>query len=196
MSLSRQQLTLIGIFALFMGPVLLVILMRSSWWQYQPSGLKNQGYLVQPPVRLSLEQTETIKGKWLILYMLDKPCDEGCIDNVTAIRQIHRAAGRHAGQLAIVLLNEVPMTPALRSRLTTVYSEFNLVENPAESTLSALSAVNAEMMVESPDSKNVRTYILDPMLNVILAYGANANPGDLHKDLKRLLKCSDKESRN
>ena len=29
MSLSRQQLTLIGIFALFMGPVILVMMMRS-----------------------------------------------------------------------------------------------------------------------------------------------------------------------
>ena len=63
MSLSRQQLTLIGIFALFLGPVLLVILMRSSWWQYQPSGMKNQGYLVQPPITLPLDKTEGIDGK-------------------------------------------------------------------------------------------------------------------------------------
>jgi len=195
MSLSRQQFTLIGIFALFMGPVLLVILMRSSWWQYQPSGLKNQGYLVQPPVHISLEQTKIIKDKWLILYVLDQPCEQACIDNVTAIRQIHRAAGRHAGQLAIVLLNETPMEPALRSNLVSVYPEFNFVAEPAEAVFTTLSAVNDAMMVESPDSNNVRTYILDPMLNVILAYGADTNPGDLHKDLKRLLKWSDQEGR-
>jgi len=38
MSLSRQQITLLGIFALFMGPVILVMLMRSSWWQSQVAG--------------------------------------------------------------------------------------------------------------------------------------------------------------
>ena len=195
MSLSRQQFTLIGIFALFMGPVLLVILMRSSWWQFQPSGLKNQGYLVQPPVHISLEQTESIKDKWLILYVLDQPCEQTCIENVTAIRQIHRAAGRHAGQLAIVLLSETPVEPALRSKLVSVYPEFSIVEEPTESVFTTLSAVNDAMMVENPDSNNVRTYILDPLLNVILAYGADTNPGDLHKDLKRLLKWSDQEGR-
>jgi hypothetical protein len=193
MSLSRQQFTLIGIFALFMGPVLLVILMRSSWWQYQPSGMKNQGYLVQPPVHISLEQTKSIKDKWVVLYVLDQPCEQACIDNVTAIRQIHRAAGRRAGQLAIVLLSEAPMEPALRSKLVSIYPEFSIVEEPTESVLTTLSTVNDAMMLESPGSNNVRTYILDPMLNTILAYGTDTNPGDLHKDLKRLLKWSDQE---
>jgi hypothetical protein len=195
MSLSRQQFTLIGIFALFMGPVLLVILMRSSWWQYQPSGMKNHGYLVQPPVHISLEQTKSITDKWVVLYVLDQPCEQACIDNVTAIRQIHRAAGRRAGQLAIVLLSETPMEPALRSKLVSIYPEFSIVEEPTESVLTTLSTVNDAMMLESPGSNNVRTYILDPMLNTILAYDTNTNPGDLHKDLKRLLKWSDQEGR-
>jgi hypothetical protein len=195
MSLSRQQFTLIGIFALFMGPVLLVILMRSSWWQYQPSGMKNHGYLVQPPVHISLEQTKSITDKWVVLYVLDQPCEQACIDNVTAIRQIHRAAGRRAGQLAIVLLSEAPMEPALRSKLVSIYPEFSIVEEPTESVLTTLSTVNDAMMLESPGSNNVRTYILDPMLNTILAYGTGTNPGDLHKDLKRLLKWSDQEGR-
>lgn len=195
MSLSRQQFTLIGIFALFMGPVLLVVLMRSSWWQYQPSGMKNQGYLVQPPLHISIEQTESTKDKWLILYVLDQPCEQVCIDNVTAIRQIHRAAGRHAGQLAIALLSETQIESTLRSKLVSVYPEFNFIEKPTESVFTALSTVNDAMMLEGPDSNNARTYILDPMLNLILAYGADTNPGDLHKDLKRLLKWSDQEGK-
>ena len=58
MSLSRQQITLLGIFALFFGPVILVMLMRSSWWQYQPANLKNEGYLVTPPVHLALNHAQ------------------------------------------------------------------------------------------------------------------------------------------
>ena len=54
MSLSRQQLTLIGIFALFLGPVILVMLMRSSWWQYQPATLKNNGHLKGMRIGLAL----------------------------------------------------------------------------------------------------------------------------------------------
>jgi hypothetical protein len=195
MSLSRQQLTLIGIFALFMGPVLLVILMRSSMWQYQPAGLKNLGHLVQPPVILPLERARTVDGKWLILYVLDQPCDQTCMDNVTTLRQIHRATGRNGKHLAIVLLSEAPVDPGLRDELESVYPEFEILADPAQTALGTLATINSNLRLETADSNTIHTYILDPMLNVILAYGADANPNDLHKDLKRLLKWSDQERR-
>jgi hypothetical protein len=189
MSLSRQQYTLLGIFALFLGPVLLVILMRSSWWQYQPSGLKNNGHLVQPPVHLSIEQTDSIDGKWLILYVLDQPCDQDCIDNVTALRQIHRATGRNGEHLAIALLSNAPVDSALQSRLETIYPEFSFVVDSKHAALGTLESINSGITTDSGD---ISTYVLDPLLNVILAYRSSANPTDIHKDLKRLLKWSDR----
>ena len=195
MSLSRQQLTLLGIFALFFGPLLLVMLMRSSWWQYQPGGLKNQGYLVQPPVPLSLSQSTGFEGKWLILHVLDQPCDQGCIERVTALRQIHRAAGRNREHLAITLLSSARTEPALRSKLETIYPAFNFVVDPDQSSLNTLKTVNAGITDISPESKKIHTYILDPMHNVILAYRPGADPTDIHKDLKRLLKWTDQEGK-
>jgi hypothetical protein len=193
MSLSRQQLTLLGIFALFFGPLLLVMMMRSSWWQYQPSGLKNQGQLVQPPVTLSLNQTEAIDGKWLILYVLDQPCDQGCIESVTALRQIHRAAGRNGEHLAIALLSSTQTDPALRSRLDKIYPAFNFMVDSGQTALSKLETINSGITSANPESDEIHTYILDPMLNVILAYRSSADPTDIHKDLKRLLKWADQE---
>jgi len=195
MSLSRQQFTLLGIFALFMGPVLLVILMRSSMWQYQPGGLKNFGHLIQPPVSLPLEHTQSIDGKWLILYVLDQTCDQLCIESVTTLRQIHRAAGRNGEHLAIVLLSQTPVDPVLRDRLATIYPEFEFIADSANTALGALTTINSDIRLENGDANSIHTYVLDPMLNVILAYGADANPNDLHKDLKRLLKWSDQERR-
>ncbi len=193
MSLSRQQLTLLGIFALFLGPVLLVILMRSSWWQYQPSGMRNNGYLVQPPVSLALGQTTGIDGKWLILYVLDQPCDQACIEYVTNLRQIHRAAGRNANHLAIALLSDSEPDPALQTKLEAIYPQFNFVVDSGHSALSTLASINADIAAEPA---NIRTYILDPMRNVVLAYPSSANPSDIHKDLKRLLKWSDQEGKS
>ncbi len=190
MSLSRQQLTLIGIFALFLGPVLLVMMMRSSWWQYQPSGLKNRGLLVQPPVHLALDQTQAIDGKWLILYVLDEPCDQACIDNVTALRQIHRATGRKGEHLAITLLSLTGIEPPLRSRLESIYPEFNFVVDSGQTALATLHGINADIAANPGD---IHTYVLDPMGNVILAYNSGADPTDVHSDLKRLLKWSDRE---
>ena len=195
MSLSRQQLTLLGIFALFFGPLLLVMMMRSSWWQYQPGGLKNQGLLVQPPVTLSLNQTEAIDDKWLILYVLDQPCDQGCIENVTALRQIHRAAGRNAEHLAIALLSSSRTDPALRSRLEEIYPAFNFMVDTDQTALGTLEIINSGITAANPASDEIHTYILDPMLNVILAYPSSADPTDIHKDLKRLLKWADQEGK-
>ena len=193
MSLSRQQITLLGIFALFMGPVILVMLMRSSWWQYQPAGLKNLGHLVQPPAHLSLNQDESFDRKWLVLYVLDQPCDQKCIERVTTLRQIHKAAGRNNEHLAIVLLSRSNPDSALRSRLESIYPEFNFVTDTAGTARKTLDAVNANVTKGTEDANTLHTYILDQMGNVILAYGTNANPNDIHKDLKHLLKWSDQE---
>jgi len=190
MSLSRQQLTLIGIFALFFGPLLLVMLMRSSWWQYQPSGLKNKGHLVQPPVHLSLEQTQGMEDKWLILYELDQPCEQACTENVTALRQIHRAVGRHAEHLAIVLLDNNETEADLRISLEAIYPGFNLIADRQQTALSTLQTIDTGI---KPNATDIQTYILDPMHNVVLAYQNSADPTDIHKDLKRLLKWSDQE---
>lgn len=195
MSLSRQQLTLLGIFALFFGPLILVMLMRSSWWQYQPSGLKNRGELVQPTVQLSLDRTQAIDDKWLILYVLDQPCEQGCIENVTALRQVHRAAGRHGEHLVVALLSDPQTSPELRARLEVIYPEFVFLVDSAHASLNALENINTNLATDKPDIGDVRTYVLDPMLNVILAYSNSADPSDIHKDLKRLLKWSDKEGR-
>lgn len=192
MSLSRQQLTLIGIFALFFGPLLLVMLMRSSWWQYQPSGLKNRGHLVQPPVHLSLEQTRGMEDKWLILYELDQPCDETCTENVTALRQIHRAVGRHAEHLAIVLLDSGETEAGIKARLEEIYPGFNLVSDSGQTALSTLQTIDSGITASTTD---IQTYILDPMHNVVLAYQNDSDPTDIHKDLKRLLKWSDQETK-
>ena len=193
MSLSRQQITLLGIFALFFGPVILVMLMRSSWWQYQPANLKNEGYLVTPPVHLALNDVQGIDGKWLILYVLDKPCDQACIDHVTALRQIHRASGRNRDHLAVVLLGKARANPELWSKLDSIYPEFKLVTDAAGTALETLAVANTRIADVTGDSSSIHTYVLDPMLNVILAYGANTNPNGIHKDLKRLLKWSDQE---
>lgn len=191
MSLSRQQITLVGIFALFMGPVILVMMMRSSWWQYQPVGQKNLGQLVQPPIHLPLNQAQDVENKWLILYVLDTLCDQRCFDQVTSLRQVHRAAGRNRGKFAIVLLSKADPEPSLRSSLESIYPEFQFSTDTTATALPTLETVNVDVAGRTGDANTIHTYILDPMRNVILAYGESANPNDIHKDLTRLLKWSD-----
>lgn len=133
-----------------------------------------------------------MEDKWLILYELDQPCDQACTENVTALRQIHRAVGRHAEHLAIVLLNSGETEAGLRARLEEIYPGFNLVSDNGQTATSTLQTIDTGITADATD---VQTYILDPMHNVVLAYPNNSDPTDIHKDLKRLLKWSDQEAK-
>ena len=62
--------------------------------------------------------------------------------------------------------------------------------------LDTLEAIDSQVPVSATGSREVNTYVIDPIRNVVLAYRADANPNDLHKDLKRLLKWSDQEGRH
>lgn len=207
--MTRQQITLLGIFALFLAPVLLVVMMRSSWWQYQPEKFKNRGQLVQPPVQLpvgsvqadSIDQdgnkslASTINGKWQLLYVMPENCDRKCTDDIVTLRQIHKAAGRQGKHLSIVILNTNKTGSEIQSKIESIYLELNFVANPPAETLATLAQISAGLESGAKRSSHVRTFVVDPMLNVMLAYGEDANPGDISKDLKRLLQWSrqDKE---
>lgn len=191
MSMTRQQVTLLSIFALFLAPVLLVALMRSTWWQYQPEESSNRGLLVQPPVHLPLlADAAVINGKWLILYVTADNCDRRCTDDIVSLRQIHKAAGRQGQHLSIVILNTNTKAERLQSSIESIYQEIVFIANPPAETLANLARISAGLASEKVQPNHIRTFVADPMLNVMLAYGDNTNPGDISKDLKRLLKWS------
>lgn len=188
MSLSRQQYTLIGLFSMFFAPLILVILMRSSFWDYRPAELKNNGQLVQPPLALSVSQD--LLGEWLLMYVAPQVCDDNCISAITALRQIYKAAGRQQEHLQVVVLNQTGNNPQLASKVATIYTGIAYIEPGGNDTFEALSQLNATLQTESDSRSSAQTYILDPQQNVILAYTNEVNPSDINKDLKRLLKWS------
>ncbi len=198
MSMTRQQVTLVAIFALFLAPLLLVLMMRSSWWGYQPTELRNYGLLVQPPVPLPAgplqQEGNRFNGNWLLLYVVAGNCDRGCIDDIVAMRQIHRALGRQGKYLSIVILHENKADSALQSKLESIYQELNFIaEAPAE-TLATLAQISTDLSPEKDSPSGIRTYVADPLGNVILAYRVGANPGNINKDLKRLLNWSKQDN--
>jgi hypothetical protein len=197
MKLSPQKRTLLILFTLFLAPLLLAMLMRSSWWAFQPGQLKNRGQLVQPPVFLSLDLRDTVlrtegdqtpEGKWLLLYVIGDQCIKQCTQDVTAFRQIHKALGRKQNHLALAILSPESLDTELQTRLLSIYSELNFIVDLSGSSLKTLADIKTENASLNNSPVNYRTYILDPMHNVILAFGTNTNPQDIHQDLRRLLK--------
>lgn len=193
MSRTRNRLVIIGIALLFFGPLLLAVLMQSKWWQYEPAGHTNRGDLIEPPVPLpadALEWSEPPGGRWLILYLAPTDCGRSCDNEAAGLRRVHIAAGRHQEQLAVGLLPTSSFTALPEDRWLGIYDQFLLGRDATGAGLKALATAAGS---SAPAALDRRAFLLDPTGHIILAYPAGFDPGDINRDLERLLKWSARE---
>lgn len=189
----RTSLVLIA--ALFLLPLLLAWFMYSGANEYKPSSTRNFGQLVEPPLPLAWEDTilipgviesesgavQTFSDHWVILYVVPDPCLESCFQEVSALRQIHRASGRHQARIRIALLMRALNPDKLETSLRNIYAKFYLI-----SDLSGTLGITLEQAAGGEGS----TYLIDPLGNIMMYYEAGADPNHLKVDLKRLLTWS------
>ena len=202
--MTRQKITLLAIFSLFFGPLILVILMQSPFWKYQPAAFKNNGLLVEPPVEILLqnpdqeeggkvEYSPAIDGKWVLVYVVNSSCDIDCEKDITALRQIHRAAGKKRQHLEVAIVIGADANTQLVSRLVAIYSKFHIFTDNNLKTIPVFEKINQNLANENTETNSIQTYIIDPLHNVVLAYQTGTNPSEINKDLKQLLKWSRQE---
>lgn len=195
---ARNRLVIVGIALLFFGPVVLAVLMQSPWWDYRPGHTVNRGQLVEPPLPFALSGLRSLggggetagPGAWTMLYRLPENCGERCLEDITGLRQIHIAAGRHRAELQPVLVSDaVPADRDLRSWLD-IYPEFGVrvIENDA-----LRRQLDRAQGAAAAGGDTGYAFVLDPEQNLILAYPPRFNPANMNKDLKRLLKWSGQE---
>jgi hypothetical protein len=195
---TRNRLVIVGIGLLFFGPVLLAVLMQSPWWHYEPERTVNRGELVDPPLPFALADLRslgrsaapTATGTWTMLYRVPSPCDARCLEDITGLRQIHIAAGRHRAELdAVLLADDAPEETALRAWLD-IYPEFGVRVVDDEALRERLDRAQGR---PEAGGEGGFAFVLDPDQNLILAYPPRFNPANMNKDLKRLLKWSGQE---
>jgi hypothetical protein len=190
---NRNRLALIFIFVLFFIPLLAAVVLNSKWVQYEPGETVNRGALVEPPVpmdeTLLLERNfpaaEELAGRWLLVHPLPGGCDALCGEVVTELRQIHIGTGRHQEEVAILLLSDQPMSDELRLELEEIYPRFVIADEVNTAVMETLIAANNG----NPPAAGV-SFIADPEGNIMLRYDPGYAPGDLNKDLRKLLKWS------
>lgn len=175
-----------ALIALFIVPLIF------AWWLVSHrdgigSGTTNHGNLINPPLQFSQlkfnEQTpaiKTIQGKWALIYINPgKTCDTLCKQNLDNMSRIRRATGKEVGRVQLVLIN---LNPISRHKF------------PILTELSTRKSNVKHFLDDSPGEaqtlKQGGLYLADPNGNVMLRYAANANPNNVYKDLKKLLKVS------
>ena len=187
--------SLVIIAALFLLPLLLAWFMYSGTIEYKPSSTRNFGQLVEPPVPVNWEDSVLIPGAgkpalgtvqafsdhWVILFAVPDPCPEACFQEISALRQIHRASGRHQPRIRIALLMQEPSSPESVNRIHETYSKFQLISDPSG---------KLETVLEQVVQGDGGVYLIDPLGDIMMVYAAGADPNHLKQDLKRLLTWS------
>ncbi len=196
---SSNRLTIIVVALLFAAPVLLTTLMHSQWWSYKPASTRNFGELLQPPVaiqgwpdtssNLDIEDQSPI---WTLLLHSDAGCADDCQEQLTWLRQVRAAQGRHSHQVAIQLAGTAGLSDSQQLAVAGIYPE---LQQPDAAQLSSLQLAISQL--QPPDTENqLMTYLIDPAGFIILRYPENSDATGIRKDLGRLLTWSNKARGN
>lgn len=196
----RNRTLLLAIAAIFFGGMLLAGALRFSGWR--PSGLKNHGELLQPPVDLRARVPTLADGQeyrwqpaarvWRILVAPPARCAQACTKIADDVDLVWRLMGTDADRVHILWL--CPMAgcvpppplrddPSLRVLRPDPRLRTALPRNDAEP---AEQVEHKPVAATSADT--IPIYVIDPNGFAILRYPPGSDPGGLRADLARLLK--------
>jgi hypothetical protein len=195
-AIRRNQLKLLGIFAVALVPVALAFVMYFGGWAV-PSDKTNKGNLIWPPADIatlstlqaegSVALTQQIQesGKWMILITGIGPCDTQCEELVHLTRQVNIAMGKEAHRVGRLLVSTNAVADL--TRLDDTAAPVRL-HHASESAIQSFQQRTAELGAK-PDA-NWQIWLVDPLGNVPIQYGTTHTGYDMIDDLKRLLKLS------
>lgn len=193
---ARGRKKLLLIFTLFAVPLLLATLwfhaVRFSGGSW---GNTAKGQLITPAVPLDgVDLTEDgqpfdidgLRGKWTILYVPDAlDCQKDCGEHLMLIRQLRLALNHRMERVQRVVLLDQPAVPLEMQQAQLGLRVVTGSEAQRNGFLEQLSAPTVDL---EPVANPI--YIVDPFGNLMMRFGPDQLPDQVHKDLKRLLKAS------
>jgi len=170
----RTKFTFFILIGVFVSPL---VLATYFYFQdtFQGHITTNHGQLIQPPITLEQLGLKKYQGHWLLLVYNPEQCGELCLNNLYKMRQVRVALGKDRNRVERVLIDYRP-NQSLQAKLANQYRGTALASGDPD-------AIN----------RNLRAgylYIVDPLGNLMMGYGPNAQAEGLFEDLKKLLKVS------
>lgn len=176
----RSRLTLILIAAMFLSSFLVAAALRFTGWT--PSGSRNNGELLQPPVDLGHIALRTADGApygwapeknlWRIVVVPAPGCADTCARTLDALHRVWLNQGRKADRIDVLWFGLLPENgPRFR----------RLIQMQPSETLNAL-------LPEQARADALPVYLVDPSGFLALHYPAGFDPIGLRKDIGKLVK--------
>lgn len=186
---KKWQVLLIAL--VFIAPVVAALL-------WKPTGYVNYGELVEPARLIKDERLKKLDGtpfhfshlrrKWTLLYVGGRLCNDVCKDSLHKIQQLRLAQSKNAHRVQSVYL--VPDDGGAYVARTLVDQHPGMIGLAADATAFKRLTEQFKVNDQTPLNGTQRIYIVDPLGNLMMSYPPDADPSEMNKDLKRLLKVS------
>ncbi len=188
-SARKNRLVLLALFAVFFLPIFVAFALNVELPGWLPFGQTNHGNLIQPALQLETSGLSRVEGapageellqrSWSLLHIEAGACLTQCDRAVYRMRQSRYAMGKDMERIQRLVVVPAEQVRDAAERLFAI--------DPA---LTVLAASRSWLNLPRPGQGEAEIYIVDPQGYVIMWYRADADPGGLIKDLKRLLKIS------
>ncbi|MCF6264864.1 MAG: hypothetical protein L3J24_14930 [Xanthomonadales bacterium] len=177
---GNGRLVILGVFAAFLTPVIIAMLMQSNFWSYQPESSKAHGTLIKPVVELSeLREIIDDRSKWWLVSLANGNCDESCEKTLIEMRQLRKATGAHSGEVGLLFVSSDASSNEQQQRIQAIEAKILQINNHSIYSLINNSGSGTETAGEM--------WLLDRELNLFMHYPAGHNATGARKDLKRIL---------
>lgn len=159
--------------------------------QLRPEGTVNYGELLEVRVlqgqahaieNNTIFRARDLRGKWSLITIDSGHCDEYCQKKLYQMRQVRLVQNTEKDRIERVWLINDQHVP-----------DQNLQEEYAGTLL--ISAKDSDLLSEFPAEQSQRDhiYVVDPMGNLMMRFPRDADPTQVAKDMKHLLKLSHME---
>ncbi len=176
----RQRKMLIGVALMFFAPLAFAFYLYYGSNQWRPGHRVNTGELIQPPRPL---KTTFLNGKWTFLYLQHGACDEQCMRHLYDTRQVRTALDREMTRVQRVFIADAGCCDLAAMR--EMHPDLIIRANTSDD-----AAWLGQLPGSDGDKNAYRTYLIDPLGNLMMYYPPDAKPKGMLEDMKRLLRLS------
>jgi cytochrome oxidase Cu insertion factor (SCO1/SenC/PrrC family) len=191
---GRRQLLLLA--ALFFVPLALAFWLYYGTDGWRPSGGTNKGDLITPARPLPSVQllkmngepaaVDVLRGKWTMLFVGDGRCDERCRRALYLTRQSRIALNKDMDRVQRVFL--VTGNCCNQPFLAQEHPDLLLLQGGPGAAQALLTTLPSYGGIAP--SVAGRTYLIDPLGNLMMSYAPQAPDKALLTDIKKLLRLS------
>jgi hypothetical protein len=156
-----------------------------AYYIWQPAGRKNYGELVKQ-VEINLDgpsldgqpwNADSLKGKWVMVYVGSGVCPKNCEDLLYFMRQTRTAQGKEMDRIERLWVLTDDIVPAVSLQ-------------QAHAGLRYLRATQSPESLFAGGMQGTYLFMVDPLGHLMMRWPQNPDPRRMIKDIKHLLKAS------